>query len=311
MLSSKFNRQFVLLIQDDTGQYKEIKSPLTCEFTITRNNLASTNEAHFVIYNLKESTRNAIYKYANDTWNVRNILFFAGYSEMNLGLLPRCFKGQVLSCFSYREGSDFRTEIEAKEMWPGLTLDQIAVKIPAGTVKTYMINAVARQIPDVGAVTVSQTGFLDVVKKTMSLVGSPFEILKTLTNNNVYVDSGNIYAMKPKEIIKGDIDVIDALSKNGLLGSPKKFAERVVVDMLFEPRIKPAQLITFSSDQLVKLESKTVDLFNGTYKLTGFIHSGIISGAVNGDCRTTMTLIDLKPSGIIFDTATTDYRSLA
>jgi hypothetical protein len=311
MLSRKFNRQFVLLIEDDIGEYKQIKSPLTCEFTITRNNLSSLNEAHFVIYNLKESTRNSIYKYALDTWNVRNIIFYAGYSEMSGGMLPRVFKGQIVSCFSSREGSDFRTEIEAKEMWPGLTVDQITAKIPKGTLRSVAIKTVSNMIPDVGAITVSQTGFLDVIKSTMSLIGSPYEILKNLTNNNVYIDSGNVYAVKPKEIINSDLSVIDIWSQNGLLGSPKKFNEKVVVDMIFEPRIKPSQLLNFSSDQDVKLFSQTVSLFNGTYKLTGFIHSGIISGAVNGDCRTTLTLINLKPSGVVIDTATSDYRSLA
>jgi len=311
MLGRKFNRQFVLLIEDDAGDYVQIKSPLTCEFTISRNNLASTNEAHFVIYNLKASTRNAIYKYENDTWVVRNIMFYAGYSDMDGGMLPRCFKGQVLSCSSSREGSDFRTTIEARELWTGLTVDQISVKIPLGTIKVHAIAMVAGRIPDKGSLTVSPTGFLDPLLTGMSLIGSPWELLKTLTNNNVYIDSTNIYALKSKEIISGEIDVIDANSENGLLGSPKKFAEKVVVDMLFEPKIKPSQLITFKTDQIVKLTSKTVDLFNGTYKLTGFIHAGIISGAVNGDCRTTVTLIDLNPTGVIMDTSTADYRSLA
>lgn len=311
MLSRKFNRQFVMLVQAKGGEYKQIKSPLTCEFTITRNNLASTNEAHFVVYNLKEDTRNSIYKYYQDQWDVRNILFYAGYSEMNGGLLPRCFRGQVQECSSYREGSDFRTEIECKEMWPGLTIDQIAASIPAGTPRPIAIRTIANMIPDIGSINVSSTGFLDVIKTTMSLIGSPFELLKMLTNNNIYIDSGNVYAMKPKEIVNGDITIIDALGENGLLGTPKKFKEKVVIEMLFEPRVKPSQLIEFTSDQLVKLNAKTVSLFNGTYKLTGFMHSGVISGAVNGDCRTSMTLIDLTPSGIIFDTATTDYRSLA
>ena len=289
MYIRKFNRQFILLIDDNLGAKKKITSPLTCEFTVTRHNLASSNEAHFVLYNLKESTQ-------NDIDNVRNIEFYAGYEELEGGMLPRVFKGQVLSCFSYREGSDFRTEIECREMWPELNNNPVNIKIPLGTPRYMAINSIAAQIANIGTITVSQTGFLDIIKTTMSELKAPFDLLTQFTNKNFYIDSSNVYALQPKEVLLGELPVINLLGENGLLGSPKKMAEKVIVSMIFEPRVKPSQLISFTSNQLLKLSAKSVSQFNGNYKLTGFVHSGIISGAVNGDCRTEMTLINLIPT---------------
>ena len=308
MSNRKFNRQFILRIENDEGDYHEITSPLTCEFNITRHNLAATNVANFVLYNLSSVIRNSIYKYSGDVWTVRQIEFYAGYEQMNGGQLPRCFKGQVLNCFSVRQGSDYRTEIEAFEMFPELILDQISENIYKNTPLSLAINRIAGSVKGLGAVTISKT-YSETTKRTVSMMGCPYEILVALskgnsyTESNFYTDSNNAYFILPTELINGEnlVEIV-AANDTGLLGTPRYFNEKLEVDMIFEPRIIPSQLVT--------VEAFDDMMFNGDYKLVGFIHAGIISGAIGGDCRTTMTLVNITPSDILIDMATTEYRSL-
>jgi len=308
MSNRKFNRQFILRVESNEGEYHEIISPLTCEFNITRHNQASTNVANFVLYNLSSEIRNSIYKYSGDVWTIRQIEFYAGYEQMNGGQLPRCFKGQVLNCFSVRQGSDYRTEIEAFEMFPELIYDQISETIYKNTPTSLAIKRIASSVKGLGAVTISKT-YSELTKRTVSVMGCPYEILVAIskgnsyTNSNFYTDSNNAYFILPTELVNNeDLVSIVASNNNGLLGTPRYFNEMMEIDMLFEPRIIPSQLISI----------KAIDdtMFNGDYKLVGFIHSGIISGAVSGDCKTVMTLVNIKPSDILIDMATTEYRYL-
>lgn len=52
--------------------------------------------------------------------------------------------------------------------------------------------------------------------------------------------------------------------------------------MLFEPRL--------TIGQQVQLQSQTNRIFNGMYKVMGFEHSGMISPAVGGDCKSSVSL---------------------
>jgi hypothetical protein len=53
-------------------------------------------------------------------------------------------------------------------------------------------------------------------------------------------------------------------------------------EMLFEPRL--------TIGQTVQLKSDTNRIFNGIYKVMGFEHSGTISDAVAGPCKTSVSL---------------------
>lgn len=68
----------------------------------------------------------------------------------------------------------------------------------------------------------------------------------------------------------------------GLLGSPKRQGTYLEVKILFEPRIVVGQII--------EIQSATVSIFNGVYKVVGFSHSATISQAVNGNAETTLRL---------------------
>jgi len=132
-------------------------------------------------------------------------------------------------------------------------------------------------------------------------MGNSMDALTQITQNQAYIDSGSLYALDNSEVLAGDIKLINA--DNGLLGTPKKQQTLVEVEMLFEPRIKPSQLI--------ELQSSTDTRFNGTYKITGFTHRGVISGAIGGDCRTNITMQQVNFTSLVADRATTEYRVFA
>jgi hypothetical protein len=301
MSDRKFNRSFRLKIETivkDT--FIEILPPFTVEFSITRHNLAKSNEATFTIYNLNKDTRAKVVKDAMDYNLAENrlaIQFFAGYAEKIGDLIPRCFNGTIRRAYSHRQGSEFRTVIEAYDGFPSFNTQMITANINPGETQANAIMKIAKSLDGIDKVTVG-TKFTDIAKRYTAILGAPQDVLNDLTNDRFYIDDGSAYALDKSETIDGEIRLIDV--DNGLLGTPKKANIVVEVEMLFEPRIKPSQLI--------ELKSATDDRFNGVYQVTGIIHRGTISGAVGGDCRTIVTMMEQKGYKVILDFATFEYR---
>lgn len=295
----KLNRQFILRVEVDGGQNIEINSPLTLDFTITRNNLASSNTAHFVIYNLAPQTRHRIYKDMYDIGTLRAVQLFAGYGSGNNSLLPRVFNGTIKRAFSHRQGSEVRTEIEAFDGTIAMSSNTTSLSLPAGSTKENQIYAViSTMLPNGIDNSTIGNKYKEMAKRGVALFGTPMDILSQLTDAKFYVDSGHAYALDTNEVITGDIQVINY--QNGLLGTPRKSETMVEIDMIFEPRLKPSQLL--------RLESETDPRFNGTYKVTGITHRGTISGSVANQATTALQMIQVEGYSIIFDKNTTEYR---
>lgn len=302
MSSRKFNRSFILKAETrDLNENIVIKSPFTVEFSITRNNLAASNEATFTIYNLSSINRAKLVKDSQDynlEENRRAIQFFAGYPENDKDEPPRCFNGTIRRAYSVRQGPDFRTIIEAYDGMPSFATQMISGNINAGETRKQAIKKMADQLDGVDKVTVGKT-FADVVPRYTAILDTPQKTFEELSNGKAYIDDGSLYALGNGEAVEGEIRLIN--SDNGLLGTPKKADLTVEVEMIFEPRIKPMQLI--------ELQSSTDDRFSGVYQVTGIIHKGTISGAVGGDCRTTLTLMLQKGYTVTIDEATKEYRA--
>jgi hypothetical protein len=301
MSDRKFNRSFILRSETTVSNtFIEILPPFTVEFSITRHNLAKSNEATFTIYNLNKDNRAKLVKDAMDYNLAENrlaIQFFAGYAEKIGDLIPRCFNGTIRRAYSHRQGTEFRTVIEAFDGFPSFNTQMITANINPGETQAAAIAKIAKSLDGVEKVTIG-TKFTDIAKRYTAILGSPQDVLADLTKDRFYIDDGSAYALDSTETIQGDIRLIDV--DNGLLGTPKKANIVVEVEMLFEPRIKPSQLI--------ELKSKTDEHFNGLYQVTGVIHRGTISGAIGGDCRTILTMMLQKNYKVILDLATLDYR---
>lgn len=297
-MSVKFNRSYILRIQTADNEYIEIAYPFTLEFNIARNNLAATNTATFSLYNLNSSTRSKIYHDVWDIANMKAIQVFAGYADSPTDLLPRVFNGTIKRAYSQRQGPNFRTQIEAFDGQISLSTKETSITIPSGVSDAQALITAAQPLKTTANTITVGDSYKDLSQRARSMMGNPLEILNQISGGGAYVDSGNVYVLDQTEVVPGEIRLIN--KDNGLLETPKKSEMMVEVEMLFEPRLKPSQLI--------ELQSITENRFDGLYKVTGITHRGTISGSIGGECRTSLQLMRIKGYTVVLDQSTSEYR---
>jgi hypothetical protein len=229
---------------------------------------------------------------------IRNVQFYAGYVDGPTDLLPRIFNGTLKRAFHYRQNANYVTEIEAYDGAISSQERHLSFEFPARTDMKTIVMTTAKQMSGVKSVTFSEN-LNWVTNRGMSVMGEPWDIISQLTGNQAYIDSGNLYVIDTKDVLLGDIRKIDAT--NGLLETPRKGEAFVDIEMLFEPRIKP--------NQLIELSSKTEDRFNGVYRVTGIKHRGVISDTMGGECRTSLTMALMQDYKVIYDAATNEWKA--
>lgn len=293
--NAKWNRNYILRLEINDDQFIEISAPLTLELQVTRNNLSSANTAHFVLYNLNPDTRNLIFKDQYDTSKFRAIQLFAGYGGTDDTNLARVFNGFIKSACSYREGQNFKTDIEAYDGY--ITSNSFTtVTLPAGTSSKDTIKNIMESFENIKQQVIGNN-FTDTSKRGLSMVGDPMEMLQQLTNNQVYIDDQKAYAISQDEVVPSEIRLIS--DESGILNTPRKHETLVEVEMLFEPRLKPSQLL--------ELKSALEPRYNGVYRVTGITHRGTISGAIGGDLKTQIQMVQMKNYTVIYDQSTNTY----
>lgn len=274
----KFGRTYSLKIDDINGDTVTINYPLTLFFRIVANTFSSVPSAHFVIYNLKQDTRNRIFKDRYTSPVYRKITFQAGYEKEPK--LPIVFQGNYSVASSQRQGTDWLTTIEAYSgLWPAQN-SYFSLSIPAGY---DLRDVILKVIRSMGNVSVGAVGtFKSSAARAISLNGSSLDILNQLASGgDVFIDNEKVYVLNRNEYVRL-LDQIDLIStETGLIGTPRRSDYVTDVTMLFEPRARVGQLANLASSEKI---------FNGPHKVIGVNHSGIISGAVCGDALTILNL---------------------
>jgi hypothetical protein len=288
---NKFQRIYELDIETNDGKVINIRPPLTIEFEIVRNNLASANTGEFTIYNLNSDSRKRLFKdkFDLESWEkranigFRAIQFSAGY--LNPGgtkMMPRIFNGDIRAAYSARERTEYHTRLECFDGGLDMAASKIAAPMKAGVTKNQLIQTLVNAYPRVEKKVISSlVGQVSTTKRGLVLFGTVAEILKELTNNKFYIDNKQAFILKDDEVIPGDYNIITADS--GLIGTPRRADKFVELDLIFEPRIHVGQQI--------QLTAQTETVFNGVFKVTGVTHRGVISDAVSGECMTTISLL--------------------
>jgi hypothetical protein len=281
----KFGRIYKLTIQIGTNKAIEIKYPTTLSFDIDRTCGSQLNQATFRLYGLSNTTRDKIYK---DRYNIigpiasdaySKIILEAGYQEQG-GSLSTIFKGSILEAYSYREGSEIITYINAQDGGYGVYNSYSSKTFESGTPVKEVFKTLIKDMQDV---TLGTIGALEgsLGKRGLVLEGNTYDLLKNSFNNQVFIDLNKINILNPNEAIAGNIPSITASS--GLLNTPTTGRSRfITIETLFEPRLAVGHIIN--------VESKINPRINGQYKIDGIKHSGIISGATIGECTTTLQL---------------------
>jgi hypothetical protein len=285
----KFQRHYKLEVEGGDGDIYTFADPLTLQFNIQRAALASTNTANLRLLNLSQNTRKAIYKdtYSNIGGPFRSVKLWAGYGDN----LVKILDGHSLEAKSYREEGavNFTTEISVYDWSFAMTNTRsdwtigppdYTLPISRKTVINKLIDDLVLQGVGKGVVSDFSTYGTSPYARPYVASGSTWDILRSETNDHCFIDNGTVHCLLDDDYLQGDILVIDA--STGLLSTPKKSEYKLKIDLLFEPTVKIGQM--------VDLNSMSESLYNGQYKIIGIQHSGIISGAESGRCKTSLEL---------------------
>lgn len=276
-----------ILIGDTNWQTKEgwvYPNLLTINLDVNRNTFASSNECHLQIYNLSRSHRQTMYhdRYRPDQEIYLDIM--AGYGQ-NLSLI---FRGKVLQSYSYMQGNDMITDIQALDMGfmtymkDGRHVNYTSMTLEAGTSKNEAIKRIQANMEEgtqIGAI--GNIG-KETYQTPVSFLGNAFFTLDTITGGHCFIDLGKVNILSDKEVV--DVGVVPLINaETGLLGTPMRREGQLEVDILFEP--------SYVIGQAVKMETITgVDQFNGLFKIIGIHHTGTISAASCGTLKTRLNL---------------------
>lgn len=283
---NKFQRNFELEVQGNDGQIHTFKYPLTLDFQVKRNVLASANTCNLKIYNLGENTRNLIFKdQFSQSLSFRSLILKAGYGLT----MPIIFNGNVKMAQSYRldRSVNFITEIEGFDYGWAMINATSSFNLSGSVTHRQIIDQLVKDLQSsvpnnaLGIGAISDQFDTNYTTKGVSIAGSSWNNLQKITNNQSFIDNANIFCLFENDVFDGDLTIIN--SETGLLGTPKKSDRLITMEILFEPRLNIGQQIS--------LQSRSLTQFNGDYKIVGIEHHGTISGAVGGECKTIVSAL--------------------
>lgn len=267
-----------------------IRPPFTMEFDITRSCLGGLNRANIRLYNLSPETRSLLLK---DQWNLnldRKIILQAGYGDsVNL---PIVFAGNLVYCWSTRQGPDTITQIEAQDGGFAAVRGFVSLEFPGGTAQLDIIKSLSASLQKFGITPGAVGSYTGTTSRGSSYSGNPMSLLKELTGGGFFVDSLKSYCLQDQEVFAPDwhpplrtsfkpVAVIS--SDTGMIGTPIAENSQFTFNTLFEPQLEIGRLVQVQSSS-----SSFINRNGGFYKINFIHHQGVISDAVCGDATTTL-----------------------
>lgn len=284
----KLGRSYELTVQRIDGRDQVFTLPYSIEFAVDRNNFSSPNTASISIYNLSQDTRNQLRKDAIDTDVSRRVKLRVGYGDIKSTI----FDGTLDHCWSARQGVHFITHLQCRDN--GFVYDNIDVTInyAENQSKKSVVENIIQQLSASGI----SRGVIGDIAGTFprrgSKQGNAMKLLREITGDNVFIDTGKIYCLNDGQEIIGPVTLID--SANGLIGTPIVENTFLNVEMLLEPRVLMCQKVKLITTTGSNAQDITyhygINSFNGDYKITGISHRGIISETVAGSATTSLVL---------------------
>lgn len=272
----KFQRNYQIQIQCD-NEVAIINPPFTINFSVNRSTNATANTLNLKITNLSQTTRQKIFQDRFNTAAVprRKIEFRAGYGDD----MPIIFRGNIQQALSYREGTEWITDIQAWDGGEAFLNSFSNFTIGAGTSQNSIVSKLFTDLPGTSKGIISD--FNKTSSRAKTYFGNTTEILQNEIGHqgNFFIDNEVGYLLKTNDAYSGTLAIINA--KSGLLGTPRRQEAMLDIELLFEPHISVGQHI-----QLETLEK----IFSGIYKVMGFSHQGIISESANGALTTRLNL---------------------
>lgn len=286
----KWTRSYYLTVQtnEEAEEYIDITMPLTISFHIRRSVNASANTATITILNLSEDTRSKIFLDNYKTFYYKRVELRAGYS-LGKETLPLIFKGNIQKAYSKRNGVNYETTIDALDGGFAYANAYSSRQFAEGTTDKQILKSLAADLP---YIELGKIGNFDYkLPRGNSIDGPTLQYFNTVSEGHYFIDLEKIHCLLDDEGFSGNINLIN--SDCGLLGSPLRQESFLTFEMIFEPRLQIGQF--------VELQSTTEKRFNGTYQVLGIEHSGIISDAQSGNCKTKVSLNYIDGTPVYLD----------
>ena len=280
----KFGRNYLLTIESpDFTELVKVEPPLTIEFDSTRSIYGSANYFTVRVRNMSPRKRDLIRKDENAFLQATTHLnLMAGYGTQ----LSQVIYGNIVHAWTVREGTDYITEIDGYDGGFAFADSVTQGAFVAGTTPQAMIEQMVSSLSDAPGsnITVGSIGQYSTTAtpRGTSLGGNTGDILREVTGGGFFVDNGVAHCLHDNECIEGE--ALEISSRTGLLGTPTYDKTVVHLDMIFDPRIKMAQLVL--------LQSETQPRFNGLYKGVEIHNRGTISESISGTAITSLGLVN-------------------
>lgn len=288
----KFGRTWKMIIEGATEQWT-FGMPFTINFRSSATGTPTANVAHFQIYNLPEKVRNDLVKDSWDDLAYRRMSFSAGYeSESQLSVI---FVGNVTWSYSYRQGPDWITTIDALDGNWGMTKGKINCVVPGNASFTQILRTIALALPNVkiGAISNSlKPATAGMGQRTVSVVGNPWQALIDRIiplNAHISINKETLNILAQGEYIPSNGGLTEITEEMGIIGSPQRQVALSTFTLVFEPRLEVHQKLSIQSSQP----------YSGDHSVLSIEHQGTISPVVSGDLTTSVTLIRVPDSQLV------------
>lgn len=266
-MTEKFGRNYRLTIIPLSGaQPLLVTLPFTISFNIIRDTGSYLNQVEIDVYNLSEEHRNQIYqdRYVLGGPGSQNMILEAGYAN-----LYRVFNGRMFEASSMREGTNIVTRIKGFDSNIDVPGTQTYQTLQSGQTLGDVLKYLVGQFPNLKLGAIGD--FSTPINRPVALNGNTWNLLKQWSGNNVFIDNGKVYVLQQNEVLPGTVVIND---DTGLLETPRRDQGALWITTLFEPSVQVGQQVQF--------QSTIQKNFNGTYKVLGIIHRGMISNAICG-----------------------------
>lgn len=280
-MNAKYDRNYKLTLSGPSinGELV-IQRPFTIDFIVQRDSYSSVNRSTIRIFNLSEIHRNQIIHDQSNysPFALLKVTLQAGYGDGPQW--PVVFTGNANRAWSVREGVNFVTTIESFDGGDAFQNAVSNIQIPAGTVQKDVLEALLGDLIPYGVSIGAVSDFEGTLAKGASYSGNTIDLVRHLSNGNLFIDNLRANVLKPGDVIAGETLLINAAS--GLLNTPVKQQQILILELLFEPRL--------AIGTQVNVQSSTAATYNGYHQVVGIEHRATISSAVCGDAITILQL---------------------
>jgi hypothetical protein len=295
MTIGKFGRNYRLVLLDNltanTGlelRNDKGSQSLTIDFDIQRGVGADLNSMTLRIYNLSRDNQAQLFQARLDlsnknTFTARPIILQAGYNDG----LSVIFRGGIREAFTFRQGNDLITQVEALDGILSTTQTYANISYDSATTAQQIVDDLVTPLTSQTDVEAGQTKLSTTTAALIGdnqrgyvIAGNAYDILQEYTSKKAFIDLGELNILSDNECIRPSVRVIDA--DTGLLGIPRLDGLRVTIETIFEPRINIGEFI--------EVQSSVAKQFNGQYKVAAVQHKGMLSDTVAGDAKSIFQL---------------------